>query len=210
MAAPNPNNVYVQVRPLYATLQPFDAASTSVASWLQRFEAFCFANSVEEEPAATAGVVPHNQRRAIFLANLGDRAYEALRQLCLPEEPNTRTIPEFSGILKEKFEPEGLVSANSYAFNKRIQHDNESASDFIASIQSLAQKCNFGNHLDRALRDSLVADIKSGELRRKLYRIYYYYYYAHTAFNIRSSKECTPTRRSGTDSSTGTRSSITR
>lgn len=146
-----------------------DPARISVSGWVQLFNEYCAVNNVLLEPPANAnGVTPHNRRRALFITFIGPRAFEHLRAVCLPRQPNSYPIRELVEFLKARFEPEGLETTNRFQFSQRNQQANETASDFIAALQVLAAKCNFGMFYFDALRDRLVAGLKSNELRLKL------------------------------------------
>ena len=129
------------LQPLFGGLQPYDPQSISVTSWLQLFEEFCTVNGVEPEGAGP--IVPHNQKRALFLSYVGGRAYEALRLDCLPSQPNEYTIVRLATMLTERYEPVGLEAVNRYNFMKRVQKDKESALDFLGALSQLATTCNF-------------------------------------------------------------------
>lgn len=151
------------------SLRPFDPSEISLSGWLQLFTEFCTCNQIPLEPIPDAhGQVPHNRRRAYFLSLIGLRAYEVLRCECLPHQPNAYTIRRLTEILKTRFEPEGLLTTNRYQFSTRNQGPQESAQEFIAQLQLLASRCNFGMGYYDALRDRLVAGIRSNDCRIKL------------------------------------------
>ena len=55
-------------------------------------------------------------------------------------------------------------------FHSRVQKPNESVLEYIAVLQQLASKCNFGVSHDGNLGDQLIRGIKGDEVRRKLLR----------------------------------------
>ena len=97
-----------------------------------------------EPPADANGVTYHNRRSALFITYIGPRAFERLRVVCLPRQPNSYPIRELVEFLKARIEPEGLKTTNRFQFSQRNQLANETAIDFIAALQVLAAKCNFG------------------------------------------------------------------
>lgn len=151
-------------------LQHFDPAEMNLTAWFQLFDEFCTVNNIAEEPApARAGTAgPNNQRRALFLSYVGPRAYEVLRAASLPGKPNMKSIPTLKQVLKDRYEPEGLRSANRLHFSQRSQRENESIHEFILALQTMAEGCSFGLFLNDALKDRLVAGVRSDQLRRQL------------------------------------------
>ena len=171
MAAEGAGNI-VLVEPMFSALKEFEPSTISFTGWLQLFQEFCIANNVqaEPEPIQVNGQpqVVHNQKRALFLSYIGSQAYELLRERCLPDLPNSKPIPVLGTLLEAKYAPVGLKATNRFLFSKKVQQENESVSDFIAAIQSLASKCDFGAYLDDALLDKLLAGIRDDPSRRKL------------------------------------------
>ncbi|CDW60099.1 hypothetical protein TTRE_0000845201 [Trichuris trichiura] len=50
----------------------------------------------------------------------------------------------------------------------RDQRPNESIADFVAALRRLSEHCNFGNAVDKALRNRLVCGIADEVLQRRL------------------------------------------
>ena len=67
-----------------------------------------------------------------------------------------------------KFEPPAAVSTYRAQFYTRVQKPNETITDFCTALQQLAQKCNWGDHRDQALRDRLQSGVYNQSLKRKL------------------------------------------
>lgn len=53
-------------------------------------------------------------------------------------------------------------------FFTRNQLAGESANEFIVEIRKIASRCNFGNALDRMLRDRIVCGLRDASVRRHL------------------------------------------
>lgn len=150
-------------------LHQYDPADSTLSSWFQLFDEYCNINEIEAEPQVARGAVPpHNRRRALFLSSVGPRAYEVLRQACLPARPNASSISVLREILRDRFEPAGLKSTNRFQFSQRNQKDGETITEYIHTLQNLASLCNFGLFLNDALKDRLISGVKSDHLRRQL------------------------------------------
>lgn len=158
--------------PLFASLRPFDPSEISLSGWLQLFNEFCAVNQIAlEPPANNNGLIPHNRRRALFLSYVGHRAYEALRSDCLPHMPNHFSIQQLTALLKVRYEPPGMTTTSRFTFQGRNQRQDESAAEYIAQLQLLAARCDFGMYYFDAMRDKLVSGIRSNECRIKLLAI---------------------------------------
>jgi len=138
----NPVNVHIQN--FIGSIPIFDPSQISLSGWFELFDEFCIANGIPDEPPAVDNVVPHNQKRALFLSHIGSRAYEHLRKWCLPNRPNRHTIPVLMDNLRSHFEPRGLVATHQYTFDKRVQRDNETVAQYLGALHQLAAACDFG------------------------------------------------------------------
>jgi len=102
MAAEQPVGVVNIVQPLLIPVPIFDPAINSFSGWVELFEEWCTTNNIPAEPDPVNNVVAQNQRRSLFQTANRPRAYEILRTDCLPDRPNTKTIPELITILRRK------------------------------------------------------------------------------------------------------------
>ncbi|KAG1933985.1 hypothetical protein F2P79_020123 [Pimephales promelas] len=57
--------------------------------------------------------------------------------------------------IKAEKQPKPLVIAERFRFQKRDQKEGESVTDYIVAIRQLSKDCEYGTHLDDALRDRL-------------------------------------------------------
>ncbi|XP_037502705.1 uncharacterized protein K02A2.6-like [Rhipicephalus sanguineus] len=136
----------------------FDPKSQNFESYLERFELFVQANDIEEE-----------KKLAVFLTVIGAEAYEVLKNLVVPASPREKTYEEAKRLLTEHYSPRSSVIAERCRFNKRTQHEGESVENFIVELKHLARKCNYGDFLQDALRDRLVAGVRNEETQRALF-----------------------------------------
>ena len=109
-----------------------------------------------------------HKRRAILISVIGAKAYDVLSDLCSPASPSAKTYTELSTILKSHFAPKRLVIAERYRFHSCNQAPGETVSTFVANLKRLAATCNFGTHLNEALRDRFICGIHSEQTKRKL------------------------------------------
>lgn len=156
------------------SIEPFDQNSgLSFEAWVELFEQFCEVNRIPQEPTVifNGRVVvqrQNNRRRALFLSSVGSRAYSVLHCMFLPEQPSDKSIPQLVAALMNQYAPPGLLPANRMTFNGRNRMPKESVHDYIAALQQLAAKCQFGMFREDALRDRLVCGIGHDDTQRKL------------------------------------------
>lgn len=142
----------------------------SLSEWLERFHGFCDNNSILPEPTTVDGLFlqQSNRRRGLFIAAMGPRAYSVVHKACLPDTPKEFGIPDLFDLMKQNFEPAGLVEANRFVFNQRIQQSNESVFEFVNALQDLAVSCDWGQFYDSAMKSRLIVGIKHADTRSKL------------------------------------------
>ncbi|KAH7949570.1 hypothetical protein HPB49_012319 [Dermacentor silvarum] len=136
----------------------FDPKLQNFESYLERFELFVQANDIKEE-----------EKLPVFLTVIGAEAYEVLKNIVVPASPSETTYVEAKRLLKEHYSPRSSVIAERCRFNKRTQHEGESVENFIVELKHLARKCNYGDFLQDALRDRLVAGVRNEEIQRALF-----------------------------------------
>ncbi|XP_077508737.1 uncharacterized protein LOC144120191 [Amblyomma americanum] len=139
-------------------IDEYDPKVQNFDSYLERFEHFVSANEVSEA-----------KKLSVFLTVLGAEAYEVLKNLVVPALPGEKTFAEIKILLKNHYSPQTSVIAERCRFNRRVQLEQESVEDFVLELKHLARKCNFGDFLQDALRDRLVAGIRNEETQRALF-----------------------------------------
>lgn len=70
--------------------------------------------------------------------------------------------------MRAHFVPKTNAIAERYKFNPRMQREDESISEYMASLRKLAPSCHFGTFLNDALRDRFVFGVKSADLRDQM------------------------------------------
>ena len=85
-----------------------------------------------------------------------------------PQKPSEKSYDELTKTLRWHFNPKPVVIAERFHFHRRVQSAEESLTEYVAELKKLAQSCNFGGHLDEALRDRLVCGMRSQGAQRRL------------------------------------------
>ena len=70
--------------------------------------------------------------------------------------------------LKNHFAPNKLVIAERHRFHNCTQREGESVTALAADMKHLASTCQFGTHLNEALRDRFVCGLHNKETQKKL------------------------------------------
>lgn len=143
-------------------IEEFNPKTTNINHYSERLEQCFTANEVEADSYMS------HWRRAILISVTGGKTYDILGDLCSPVSPSSKYSADMKTILKSQFAPTKLVISEQYHFHSFIQSENTSVSKFATQLQGLATTCNFGNHLNEALRDRFVCGLRSSATQKRL------------------------------------------
>ncbi|KAJ8032982.1 hypothetical protein HOLleu_23086 [Holothuria leucospilota] len=151
----------------------FDHAIETFTSYTERLEMFFVANNIVEKAGNTPEIIAERKvmqekKTAIFLSEVGPDVYSVLSNLVAPAKRKDKSIDEIFISLKQYYEPAPLEISESFHFGKRDQKPGESVSDYILALKKLSIHCNFGNYLNRALRDRFVCGLRDEKIQNKL------------------------------------------
>uniref|UniRef100_A0A1I8GLH3 G_PROTEIN_RECEP_F1_2 domain-containing protein n=1 Tax=Macrostomum lignano TaxID=282301 RepID=A0A1I8GLH3_9PLAT len=133
-------------------------------AWIERFEAVCRRSGVKDEKEE--GFSPKTD---FFISLMGETAYDKLRNLVAPAKPENKTFKELKDEIEKHVVPQKkLVVAERYKFNLLKQDEYESAADFENRLRAQADRCQFGDFLQEALRDRFVAGLRSESVVKEL------------------------------------------
>ena len=135
----------------------FDSATEDWASYLERLQCYMLANGVEDD-----------KKRDTFLCCVGRETFGLLRALVAPAKLTEKTFQELTAALTAHLTPKPLVIAERFRFHKREQKEEEPIRVYAASLQKLAEHCEFGAGLADTLRDRLVCGMKNEKVQRRL------------------------------------------
>ena len=148
--------------PSLGKIQEFNSSTSSISRYLERLEQYFVTNSVPADSAES------HKRRAILISVIGAKAYDVVSDPCSPIPPSEKTYAQLTTILKNHFAPKKLVIAGRYRFHNCTRREGESVTASAANLKHLASTCQFGTHLNEALRDRLVCGLRSKEKRMLL------------------------------------------
>lgn len=116
-------------------VEPFVPGS-NFAAYEDRLNQFFIINEVKPE-----------QKTAYFITLMGAEIYELLTTLVAPELPSTKSYDNLMEIMRTHFAPKRSKHAERYRFYMAVQNDDETISDYIVRLKTLARTCNFGDYL---------------------------------------------------------------
>ena len=90
------------------------------------------------------------------------------RSLLSPDRPATKTLVELTAVLTKDFSPPPSEVIQQFRFYSRVRQPGELVSAFVAAVRELIKYCNFGDSLDKALRDRIVGGINHEAMQKKL------------------------------------------
>nr|XP_019559166.2 uncharacterized protein LOC109427935 [Aedes albopictus] len=114
------------------------------------------------------GITDGTFKRKLIVHYIGLPALRKLNQLLYPKTHKDVTYEVVVTKLKAYFSPKRNRIAQSVDFFKRNQQDFEKVADFAVELQALSKHCEFGDFLDKALRDKFIAGIASAKIQGEL------------------------------------------
>ncbi|XP_037576862.2 uncharacterized protein LOC119459102 [Dermacentor silvarum] len=141
----------------YGKLPEFCPDSGNIDVYLERFELFAKANGIDD-----------GKKLEVFLTIIGEKAYVTLRSLLLPKTPTEVKYEDAKKVLQQHYALKRSVVTERYHFYRRNQESNETIAQFLVELKRLAATCSFGNFLQEALRDRLIAGLRSDTIRCRL------------------------------------------
>ena len=139
------------------SIEQFDAGTSDWPSYAARLDQFIAANGIEDP-----------RKVATLLTVIGSPTFKLLQNLLAPDKPADKSYNELCAALEAHLSPKPLIIAERYRFHKRDQRSGETIAQYIADLRRLARHCEYGNHLEDALRDRLVCGIHNNAICKRL------------------------------------------
>ena len=128
------------------------------ASYVERLGHYFVANDVKED----------GKKRAILLSSCGVNTYMIIRSLFTPDLPATKSFKEIVATAGTHFNPKPSSIVQRFRFNSCVRKDGESVAKFVSQLRKLPEHCEFGDTLDKMLRDRIVCGINDVCIQRRL------------------------------------------
>ena len=116
----------------------------------------------------TNGISDTAKQQAVLLSCCGLSTFQLLRSLVLPTPLTELSFKDLVAKMKAHCEPKPLVIVQCYQFNSRQRATSETVAEYVAALRKLAEHCNFGDTLDKMLRDRLVCGIANAAVQKCL------------------------------------------
>ena len=146
-------------RALLGKVREFSPERETFSAYVERIEMFFTANGIIEAAGQDHEVTNElvkDRQRAIFLTEVEPEVYSTISNLVVPKKLKEIPLTELIKFLEKHYNPHPLEIAESFHFGTRNQKQGESMNDFIVALKKLPICCNYGQFLDRALRDRFV------------------------------------------------------
>ncbi|XP_062700236.1 uncharacterized protein LOC134284851 [Aedes albopictus] len=111
---------------------------------------------------------PEERYKTSFLAVCGKEVFIELKRLFPGKDFNELTYKQITDELKKRYDKNDSAVVHSYKFWTKRQGRNESLEDFVITVKNLAERCDFGEFKDRAIRDMLVIGLSDVQLQKRL------------------------------------------
>ena len=109
-----------------------------------------------------------NRKKVLFLTLLGQATFAKLKVLASPTPVGEFSMDSMLEHLTGHFCPKTIEIAERFKFFKQSQHEDESATDFIAELRALAKTCNFATYLETAISDQFICGLNDPKFQQEL------------------------------------------
>eukprot|EP00117_Sycon_ciliatum_P012587 scpid91167/ scgid13601/ len=153
-----------------ATIEPFTGGD--FAEYQERLAFYFLANDIGVVASSASNAEKERVKKKMFahlISSLSKDVYATLKSLCLPTSPADKSFDEVCALLRDYYKVRRSATTASYQFRSCVQHQaGERIVDFCNRLKRAAVPCQFGDHLDRALKDQFVAGLASSDIKRKI------------------------------------------
>lgn len=146
------------------SIEPFNPAKMKWSRWVDRLEM-----------AFQLFEISESRKLALLLHYMGPESYDVVADALAPAKPLSRSFGEIVKLLENHYSPNAPEIKEVFRFMSRKQGDArpfETAEEFLAALRKLAEGCNFGTYLEKALRNQFVFGLKNKSLQSKLLEIH--------------------------------------
>ena len=146
---------------LFGRMDEFIAEKEDWEQYTLRLESFFKVNRVQDA----------EEKKALLFTVIGPVALRLLRSLIAPDRVENKTFKELMTAMKVHCCPKPSEVVQTFKFNTKVRQPGESVSTYVSQLRTLAEHCNFGEMLERMLRDRLVCGINDPRIQRRLLAI---------------------------------------
>lgn len=137
--------------------QEFNPACETIENFIERLDSYFRINGITDD------------KKVDFLTVLiGPEHFSLLKNRLAPQKVFECSYKDCVKQLCEHYSPTSRTISETFKFHSRKQSQGESCRDFINALKKLSLHCQFGDHLDRALRDQLVVGLNDRSIVNRL------------------------------------------
>ena len=114
-----------------------------------------------EQYFAANEITDNNKKRAVLLSVCGAKTYKLIRNLVNPRKPTDKSFVELVNLVKNHLNPRPSSIVHRFKFNNRFRQPGE-------QYNSMSLNCEFGDQLEKMLRDRLVCGLNDERIQRRL------------------------------------------
>ena len=130
-------------------------------SWIEytkRLELYFVANEIKD----------NGKKRAVLLSVCGAKTYKLIRYLVNPRKPTDKLFAELVNLVKNHLNPRPSSIVYRCKFNNRFCQQGETIQRYVAELRNSSEHCEFGEELEKMLRDRLVCGVNDERIQRRL------------------------------------------
>ena len=144
---------------MVGSLEPFDVDRPGEwGMYVERFDLYCLTNGLSDGGVKTA-----------VLMTIGGKAlYEVAASVVSPAKVVDVIFSELMAKLTKHFVPGKTVWTARFEFHRRTQGPDESANNYMAALQRLANECKFLTLLDSMLITQFICGLRDEAVQRRL------------------------------------------
>ncbi|XP_063370250.1 uncharacterized protein K02A2.6-like [Cydia amplana] len=142
----------------------FDSFDNKTEDWdyyIQRFEIELQIHGLDKETS-------EDKRKQLLLSRIGPTAFKVLVDYYRPVVVTTKSYDDLKKVLNEYYGKKTYVLSERVTFATRHRKAEETITQFILELRSLAGYCEFGTTLDERIRDQLVIGINNSTWQQEL------------------------------------------
>ncbi|XP_020609105.1 uncharacterized protein LOC110047679 [Orbicella faveolata] len=121
-----------------------------------------------EQYFAADEITDNNKKRAVLLSVCGAKTYKLIRNLVNPRKPTDKSFVELVNLVKNHLNPRPSSIVYRFKFNSRFRLQGETIQQYVTELRNLSEHCDFGDQLEKMLRDRLVCRLNDERIQRRL------------------------------------------
>ena len=142
--------------------KPFDPGtqpSQNWERWRERYVHYELAVDMDEKPVL--------KQIAHLLHNIGETGL-AVYQVLKPDLPAEKTTTDILDAISKHYTPYKNTTYIRYLFFSENQGENQTIDDYVLSLRTKVQNCEFGGLTDSLIKDRLIGGIRDSHMRERL------------------------------------------